>query len=83
MGTENEARGNATVSTGQAAEALGVSAQTIIRLFDEGGVAGFRIPGSRFRRIYLDALLEYAKRYNLRVDQDALSPRSPTPEETR
>ena len=38
-------------TTGEAAELCRVSQQTIIRCFDRGRLGGFRVPGSRFRRI--------------------------------
>ena len=38
-------------TTGEAAEVCKVSQQTIIRCFDSGRLDGFRIPGSKFRRI--------------------------------
>jgi excisionase family DNA binding protein len=38
-------------TTGEAAEICKVSQQTIIRCFDSGRLKGFRVPGSRFRRI--------------------------------
>lgn len=38
-------------TTGEAAELCQVSQQTIIRCFDRGRLQGFRVPGSRFRRI--------------------------------
>ncbi|MFO0492526.1 MAG: response regulator [bacterium] len=39
------------VTTGEAAELCKISQQTIIRCFDAGRLGGFRVPGSRFRRI--------------------------------
>ena len=38
-------------TTGEAAKICKVSQQTIIRCFDNGSLKGFRVPGSRFRRI--------------------------------
>jgi len=38
-------------TTGEAAELCKISQQTIIRCFDAGRLGGFRVPGSRFRRI--------------------------------
>lgn len=40
-----------TYSTGEMAALCSVSQQTIIRCFDAGLIRGFRVPGSRFRRI--------------------------------
>ncbi len=48
-------------TTGEAAEVCKVSQQTIIRCFDAGRLKGFRVPGSRFRRIPRDALLAFMK----------------------
>lgn len=38
-------------TTGEAAKICKVSQQTIIRCFDNGQLKGFRVPGSKFRRI--------------------------------
>ena len=46
-------------TTGEAAELCNVSQQTIIRCFDQGRLDGFRVPGSRFRRIPREALLKF------------------------
>lgn len=48
-------------TTGEAAEICKVSQQTIIRCFDAGRLKGFRVPGSRFRRIPRDALIAFMK----------------------
>jgi len=48
-------------TTGEAAEICKVSQQTIIRCFDSGRLRGFRVPGSRFRRIPRDALIAFMK----------------------
>jgi len=48
-------------TTGKAAEICGVSQQTIIRCFDSGRLEGFRIPGSRFRRIPRRSLIKFMK----------------------
>jgi two-component system, OmpR family, response regulator len=48
-------------TTGEAAEVCKVSQQTIIRCFDAGRLKGFRVPGSRFRRIPREALLQFMK----------------------
>ena len=70
-------------TTGEAAKICKVSQQTIIRCFDSGQLKGFRVPGSRFRRIPRDQLfvfmrdngiptdaLESGKRKVLVVDDD-------------
>jgi len=48
-------------TTGEAAEVCKVSQQTIIRCFDSGRLKGFRVPGSRFRRIPREALIAFMK----------------------
>ena len=48
-------------TTGEAAEICKVSQQTIIRCFDSGRLHGFRVPGSRFRRIPRDELLRFMR----------------------
>lgn len=48
-------------TTGEAAKICKVSLQTINRSFDNNELEGFRIPGSRFRRIPREALSEFAK----------------------
>jgi len=71
-------------TTGEAAKICKVSQQTIIRCFDSGQLKGFRVPGSRFRRIPREQLftfmrdngiptdaLESGKRKVLIVDDDA------------
>ena len=46
-------------TTGEAAELCNVSQQTIIRCFDSGRLNGFRVPGSRFRRIPRGELIRF------------------------
>jgi excisionase family DNA binding protein len=55
-------------TTGEAAEICKVSQQTIIRCFDSGRLKGFRVPGSRFRRIPRDALLAFMKENSIPAD---------------
>ena len=55
-------------TTGEAAEICRVSQQTIIRCFDSGRLKGFRVPGSRFRRIPRDSLLKFMKENGIPID---------------
>jgi excisionase family DNA binding protein len=48
-------------TTGEAADICKVSQQTIIRCFDSGRLKGFRVPGSRFRRIPREALIAFMR----------------------
>ena len=55
-------------TTGEAAAICRVSQQTIIRCFDAGRLEGFRIPGSRFRRIPRQSLIKFMKDNNIPLD---------------
>ncbi len=55
-------------TTGEAADICKVSQQTIIRCFDSGRLKGFRVPGSRFRRIPREALIQFMKDNSIPVD---------------
>jgi two-component system, OmpR family, response regulator len=48
-------------TTGEAAVICKVSQQTIIRCFDNGRLAGFKVPGSKFRRIPREELVRFMK----------------------
>ena len=48
-------------TTGEAAKICKVSQQTIIRCFDSGQLKGFRVPGSRFRRIPREQLYMFMR----------------------
>ncbi len=55
-------------TTGEAGEICNLSQQTIIRCFDNGQLQGFRVPGSRFRRIPHDVLLKFMKDNNIPLE---------------
>lgn len=55
-------------TTGEAAKICKVSQQTIIRCFDSGQLKGFRVPGSRFRRIPRDVLYKFMKDNGIPTD---------------
>ena len=55
-------------TTGEAAKICKVSQQTIIRCFDNGQLKGFRVPGSKFRRIPREALYKFMKDNNIPTD---------------
>lgn len=54
-------RDKSIFTTGEAADLCRVSQQTIIRCFDNGRLQGFRVPGSRFRRIPRAELLRFMR----------------------
>ena len=55
-------------TTGEAAKICKVSQQTIIRCFDNGTLKGFRVPGSRFRRIPREHLYAFMKDNGIPTD---------------
>ncbi|MDE0735111.1 MAG: response regulator [Pirellulaceae bacterium] len=55
-------------TTGEAAKICKVSQQTIIRCFDNGSLKGFRVPGSRFRRIPREQLFSFMKENGIPTD---------------
>jgi excisionase family DNA binding protein len=57
-------------TTGEAAKICNVSQQTIIRCFDSGRLQGFKVPGSRFRRIPRAELQRFMQQNNM--DQSRL-----------
>jgi len=61
-------RRKAVYTTGEAAEACNVSQQTIIRCFDSGQLEGFRVPGSKFRRIPHGALVKFMRDNGIPMD---------------
>lgn len=55
-------------TTGEAADICRVSQQTIIRCFDSGRLRGFRVPGSKFRRIPRQNLIKFMRENNIPLD---------------
>ncbi|MEX2174626.1 MAG: response regulator [Pirellulaceae bacterium] len=55
-------------TTGEAAKICKVSQQTIIRCFDNGSLKGFRVPGSRFRRIPRNELFSFMRDNGIPTD---------------
>ncbi len=55
-------------TTGEAAKICKVSQQTIIRCFDSGQLKGFRVPGSKFRRIPREVLFRFMKENGIPTD---------------
>jgi len=55
-------------TTGEAAKICKVSQQTIIRCFDSGQLKGFRVPGSRFRRIPRELLYTFMRENGIPTD---------------
>ncbi len=62
-------RAKAVFTTGEVAQICKVSQQTVIRCFDSGRLQGFRVPGSRFRRIPRDSLVAFMKSNQIPLDK--------------
>ncbi|HET6426945.1 MAG TPA: response regulator [Phycisphaerae bacterium] len=58
-------RHKSVFTTGEAADICGLSQQTIIRCFDNGQLGGFRVPGSKFRRIPRAALIKFMQQHDI------------------
>jgi two-component system, OmpR family, response regulator len=56
------------LTTGEAAIVCGLSQQTIIRCFDSGRLSGFKVPGSKFRRIPREELVRFMRMNNLPME---------------
>ncbi len=56
-------------TTGEAARVCNVSQQTIIRCFDSGRLNGFRVPGSKFRRIPRAELIRFMQENGIPPDR--------------
>ena len=61
----------AVYTTGQIAEITNLSQQTIIRCFDKGKIQGFKVPGSKFRRIPHESLIRFLNQNNIPVPEFA------------
>ncbi|MCP4247049.1 MAG: response regulator [bacterium] len=59
----------AVYTTGEVSRICSVSQQTVIRCFDSGKLKGFRVPGSRFRRIPRESLINFMKEHDIPLDQ--------------
>lgn len=56
-------------TTGDVARICNISQQTVIRCFDSGRLRGFRVPGSRFRRIPHDQLVHFMRENRIPADR--------------
>ncbi len=62
-------KAKAVYTTGEAADLCNLSQQTIIRCFDNGQLKGFRVPGSKFRRIPHNELIQFMRANNIPMDE--------------
>ena len=65
----HERNNKGVFTTGEVAQICKVSQQTVIRCFDSGRLKGFRVPGSRFRRIPRDSLISFMKNNQIPLGQ--------------
>jgi excisionase family DNA binding protein len=65
---KDDVAGKNVYTTGEVARICRVSQQTVIRCFDSGRLKGFRVPGSKFRRIPRDALIQFMKENAIPLD---------------
>jgi excisionase family DNA binding protein len=53
------------LTTGEVAEICNVAPRTVSKWFDSGQLRGYRIPGSKDRRIPLSSLVKFMKQHNI------------------
>jgi len=57
------------LTTGQVAQICNVAPRTVTKWFDSGQLKGYRIPGSRDRRIPTNELIRFMKAHNIPTDE--------------
>lgn len=57
------------LTTGQVAEICNVAPRTVTKWFDDGRLGGYRIPGSRDRRIPVSELITFMKTHDIPTDR--------------
>ena len=56
------------LTTGEVAKICNVAPRTVSKWFDSGQLRGYRIPGSKDRRIPINALIKFMKQHNIPLD---------------
>ncbi|MEM8782072.1 MAG: response regulator [Planctomycetota bacterium] len=56
------------LTTGEVAKICNVAPRTVSKWFDSGQLRGYRIPGSKDRRIPLSGLIRFMKQHNIPLD---------------
>ena len=64
-----ELRMKSVFTTGEVADICNISQQTVIRCFDNGRLKGFRVPGSKFRRVPRESLIAFMKANDIPTGQ--------------
>jgi len=68
VATTRTIKGRAVLTTGQVAEICHVAPRTVSKWFDAGRLGGYRIPGSRDRRIPVEQLLAFMQAHGIPAD---------------
>ncbi len=63
------AKGKSVLTTGDVAKICNVAPRTVSKWFDNGRLKGYRIPGSKDRRIPLNELVRFMKTHNMPLSQ--------------
>jgi excisionase family DNA binding protein len=61
-------KGKNVLTTGDVAKICNVAPRTVSKWFDKGQLKGYRIPGSKDRRIPLSELVRFMKQHNMPTD---------------
>ncbi|HEB60411.1 MAG TPA: response regulator [Phycisphaeraceae bacterium] len=56
------------LTTGEVAKICNVAPRTVSKWFDSGALRGYRIPGSKDRRIPINSLIRFMKAHNIPLD---------------
>ena len=62
-------------TTGQVAKVCRVAARTVSKWIDSGELVGYRVPGSKDRRVYRDDLIAFLQRNNMRLFELEVTPK--------
>jgi PleD family two-component response regulator len=65
MGNQKMAKGKNVLTTGDVARICNVAPRTVSKWFDSGQLKGYRIPGSKDRRIPVNELIRFMKVHNM------------------
>ena len=60
-------KGNNVLTTGDVARICNVASRTVMQWFDNGLLGGYRIPGSRDRRIPIAELARFMRKYGIPI----------------
>lgn len=60
-------KSNHVLTTGDVARICNVSRKTVTKWFDSGILSGYRLPGSKDRRILVDELYRFMRKSNMPV----------------